>query len=336
MGEYCEYEAITREYLDTDGNRVSVLWLSCSGSRDDLVRKLKYCDQRGAVVPLVVRTASFNDPNTLLSDMEDIIESNREEFCGEVADSISCGGRCVIVLLGKRELGVPQISSPMQLPNWFPLSAGQSMDLCIDDLSWSGRRGIGSAATRIDLIARSLYDLEDQLCKRMSVVYGRAHNAGSAWMAIAHRMGFPNERIATYLESCRTTLNRITVPHAYRPSMKGGVSVVGTIWCIGTRESIPNVARAADALGMAIASEELVIPEYAESLYSVLARPTSPEVDMRKRFLRSIMWTTVAGCQICTSAAHESEYGLYPIEVLRSVSSDIAQTLKSAVDVLEQ
>ena len=79
------------------------------------------CDRKRSsdapVVVAILRDVRFTNPNALLADFVELVEEHRALV--EKRFSAGCD-RCAFVLLSRTELAIPQISSPVVLPEWFP------------------------------------------------------------------------------------------------------------------------------------------------------------------------------------------------------------------------
>jgi len=104
---------------------LSVFWMTLSGNRDEFALELRRVRGEWPLVPWILRTAGlFRDSNSVMNDVISILDEARCEI-GEVADHArQCGG-VDLVVLGRSELRLAVTSSPILLPDWFPLTPGR-------------------------------------------------------------------------------------------------------------------------------------------------------------------------------------------------------------------
>lgn len=91
-------------------------WYQATGSHDDFANKLRAQLSGHPVFVLVVRSNGFTVANSLLNDFVILLQQNRTA-CEEKLQ-VATGGRVDIILIARSELAVPQIASPVQLPEW--------------------------------------------------------------------------------------------------------------------------------------------------------------------------------------------------------------------------
>jgi hypothetical protein len=99
-----------------------------------------------------VRDARFDNANSVLADLVELLERSRDLSVGEVASRIQKKRKCGIVLIARTELTIPQAASPVMLPDWFPIARGTTTSVVIEDLTWTADAFLNGADARIDEI----------------------------------------------------------------------------------------------------------------------------------------------------------------------------------------
>lgn len=116
---------------------LSVFWVTLSTDRDEFADALRQTRGKWPLVPVILRTPGlFRDPNAVMNDVTSIIDEARSEILSMVDCISRCGG-VGLVVLSRRELRLAVTSSPLRLPEWFPVMAGMGVAARIDDLTWS-------------------------------------------------------------------------------------------------------------------------------------------------------------------------------------------------------
>ena len=310
---------------------LNVFWVTVSADRDDLVRKLKKVQNEIPIVPWILRSSGFSDPNSVMNDVIDILNQAREDI--EVITQTATRWNCIaLILLSRRELKLAVASSPILLPDWFPLAPGQTITARIDELTWSVSVPISDKVSGLDDLRRLLYEIDDALIQRLEVSLIVDHkNVQSLWSQICRE---DDGKIVIELHKAKSELHKIQNPTGYRPSTMSP-TVVGRIWYKVNRTTPDQLLKIARSLAQALDLENGT--DYDDvPLISVLNRPSNPIVNSYERWSFGLIMALRGACQLVTAAAHADEYGRYPVYLLRSVSLDFRRFLDTAVAALRR
>ena len=309
---------------------LNVYWLRLSGDRDQFAKELKYIRANVVVVPWILRTPAFNDPNMVMNDVLDILSKAKKDVL-VLAKSNRKVDQINLVVLSRRELRLAVTSSPITLPDWFPIEPSHTVTARIEDLTWNVSVPISDEATSIGDLQRHLYEIDLALVERICFAYKESHNnVQSLWSHL-----YPKDRpnIATELEQFRKNLIKVANPARFRPSRQIPTAV-GCIWETAGRKTPEELGRTANALlrGLHIKRR---IGEYRPPLIAILNRPTNPIRDVYIWWAYCLIVSIRYSCQLVTAAAHSDEYPSFPIVMLRSTSLDVRKFLSSALQTLQ-
>ena len=132
---------------------ISAYWMRIVGDRDAYAASLQRELADHPVLVCVVRDQSFNNPNAVAADVMKIIEAhktNAQAVLLRNSRELHCG----VVLLGRAALTVAQASSPVTVPDWFEVRAGETVNIVIEESpgqsmlrSTARRRRLGRSAS---------------------------------------------------------------------------------------------------------------------------------------------------------------------------------------------
>lgn len=321
---------ITRFHEST--SEISAYWMKVDGHREEYAEQVRKTLSNLPIVVLIVRDASFNNPNSVAADLIGILESNREA-CEAVLFPEPLSLNCGVILLGRTPLSVPQSSSPVRLPNWFPTRAGQVTTLFLEDLTWTADAPLNCPETRITEICEQLYGLEGALVACLAATNGKDRSAGNALMEIIRQDG--DGKYSALLSNFDTYHARIAVASAFRPSLREGQSVIGRLWRIVQGRTPEGLHAPSKALAKAVGLSDDSLPD-ADSFSAVLNRPSTRDGSSAIRFMRNILTTVASACQFVTAASHADQYSRYPVQLLISFSYDLRKSLAAAERLLRE
>ena len=297
---------------------VCVFWVQVLGDRGSYAAEVKALSSN-KVVPLIVRRGAFDDPNSLSEDLVRVISENRESFGSAQAYE----EKYAILLLARNEFGIPQVSSPAVLPEWFPAHGGELVSASIVDLTWIAEAPLNGPNSRIGDLCAGLFRLEESILARIRMVHSRDHNSGNAFFELIKRGD--TERYDQLLDDMSRFRMTVKSPAAFRPSVRQGMSLVGRLWQVSGALPVEQLGRFAKALSRALDLPESLLVK--ESIVSVLYRPSTRDPSFANRFSRNLIGLNQAACQLITAAAHADDYNAYPVALLRSISYDLRSGL---------
>lgn len=307
------------------------------GDRDGFVRSLH---ERAGDYPLravILRTPGFRDPNSVMNDLAEVLEGCKSELLGaDMRGRIGHSGHVDIVLVARRELNLAITSSPVLLPKWFPLRAGEEVTAKIEDLTWTTRVSLSSAETHVGDLRRLLHDLDSALVDRLSDVGGRDTDRRSQ-MAFLDAIKTTSERsLPTHMlwDAARSELQAVRNARDYRPRSIGPTPV-SRLWRATQEESANRLPRLAKDLAKALQVRSEYMGQHDESVVAVLGRPVQPIADPTVRWAFDVIVTVVAASQLSTAAAHADAYARYPARLVGALSRGLRRAIDAFIRVLE-
>lgn len=307
-----------------------VFWVRVSGDRDDFKRELIRRRGQSPVVPWVLRKATLQNPNSVMSDIVEILNDAREEI-EAVRDAAVKTGGADLVLLGRTDLKLADTSSPILLPDWFPVAPGQTPAVLVKDLTWSARVPLSDPTLALDDLRRILHDVDhaltDRLQRSLETDYGCTN---PLWNRIRRN----DEKIGDELQRMKTRLREVSNPAACRPSTAHGKpTLVGLLWAHANGKAPDAVQETAMALADGLRIEDGGVDRDDASLAAVLNRPSSRmsnRMDVRVRWAFCLIVTVRGACQLVTAAAHADEYPRFGAQLLQATSHDLRSFLDDA------
>ena len=303
-----------------------VFWVRVGGDRNTFERDLVQLRAQSPIVPWVLRKQTlFQNPNSVMSDVLEVLNDAREKVQA-VQNAATQAGGVDLVVLGRNDLKLADTSSPILLPDWFPVAPGQTPPVRIEDLTWSARLSLSDPTLALDDLRRILHDLDHALTNRLQVSLKTDHRlTNSLWNRIRR-----DERINDDLPRMKAKLNAISNPTAYRPSVARNPTVVGSLWAHANSKPPDDLQRTAAALADALQIDDADVERHDASLAAVLNRPANP-MDAHVRWAFALIVTLRGACQLVTAAAHADEYPRFRAQLLQSTSHDLRSFLDDAV-----
>jgi hypothetical protein len=319
--------ADVRRRLSTSPSEVNAYWMAVTEGRQDYTDQLRKELANDPVEVVVIRDDRFTNPNAILSDFVDLVEENRNACAQCVRHEDT---RCGFVLISRAELSIPQVSSPIALPEWFPLGGGTTLSMRIEDLTWAAELPLGADEVRLGDLSEMLVDLDRTVLQRLSEV---RHDDPRKANGVLEVLKDKDEAIRDVLGNALDAREQITTPSAFRPSIRGS-SLISRLWRVtqirSAEQLVSPAANLADGLDLPGEMEK----SWHESLAFVLRRPSGGERIPRERFARNLLLTIGATCQLLTAGAHSDDYAHYPIPLLRTMSHDLRRALGDAESVI--
>ena len=218
-------EAI-RESRAQDPRPLSVSWVSIRTDRDDFARELKRLRGNLALVPHVLRTGGFVDPNAVMNDVSAVLEHVKGDVHALTEAARERRG-IDLVVISRKALSLADTSSPIVLPDWFPVEPGQTATVRVDDLTWSAAVVISDEASELDDLRRILCEVDRTLLDRLQESQRLRRPTQSLW----DQMGLESagSAIDEELNRIGSTLKEVRNPTGYRPSTSKNPTVVGRL-----------------------------------------------------------------------------------------------------------
>ena len=317
-----------------DPRPLSVFWVwvgagrdEFAGQRDELARNLQGEGATLAIVPHVLRTVRFVDPNSVMQDVADILRRVRDDIqkLGDVARE---NKGVDLVVVSRTQLRLADTSSPIVLPDWFPVGAEQTATVRIEDLTWTASVALSDQAAGLDDLRRLLHEVDEALLFRLRASRQRDHRKTQSILDLVFAEAVAKGTVDEELARIGATLNEVRNPTSYRPSAAWNPTVVGRLWAQVNRTSPDKLPRTAKALAQALGAGS--VGDHM-SLAAVLQRPSDRIGDASAQWCLALIVTLRIACQLATAAAHADDYPQFPAILLRATSNDLCRFLDNAV-----
>ncbi|MFM0174644.1 hypothetical protein PQR33_35515 [Paraburkholderia sediminicola] len=317
---------------------IEAFWIESTGSRQQQATELQALVEGMPILVTIVARDRFIDPNGIVDDLSLTIQENEAWFTPERRALIIRDQKFSMVLVSKRPLGVPQLSSPVSLPDWFPLWPGRLLTANIKSVFSSITLSLASSDIPEAAINNALFTLEQSLCNRLDTVLRSAPSAADLLMtAVASSASAPGT-IAGLVASSRLGLQSRTGDE-FRP---GGavdscfiVSQLARIW----RDCPPkdrqalatNVAKALGLTGAEAIDVQL-------SLTALLTRGKEKfsAVSAHITFSRNLMVTVSDVVQFVNGIHHADEFPQFPAVLTVTFAKELASLCRNAGRTLSQ
>ena len=326
---------IRRLHTERDDG-IAAYWLEETGSRSELAQGLSKDLSDLAVMPAIVRGGDFDDANGIIDDLARTIESNRKWFTEQMRSAVIRDQKFSLALISKAPLGVPQLSSPVNLPDWFPAWPERLITVKIISIAHSIDLSIASPDVPVALINSALLDLERALCERLGAVRSHDSRKLARLFARAGGSGGPLDP-AVVVSKARAEAGACSADDfrpgggAHSPHM---VSMLFRLWWDCSPGNLHDLAKLlAEALD--IGDDTTLKAQY--SLGSLLTRTTRPppsKTPSGVMFARNALVSLSHAIQFTNAAHHAGDYPNFPAILTIAYARDIARSCKAAADGL--
>jgi hypothetical protein len=312
----------------SDDEPLRIFWIRISdGSRENFSKSVQAETTDDNIICLVLRMSLFLNANSVLSDVNSLIDSHREEFLNVPKSGVP---RLSILILSRDEFRLPQISSPIVLPDWFPILPRREIHCRISDLSQRSESAfLNCPETRTDEICSALFEIESAIVENISIMH--LHNSGqlSPMLAIL----FPNSEEPTVsiqmrLDGFKSHLSQVQDPNTYRPSSQKSKGLMGQLLRAISRSNSSELSKHASTFANALldTGEDVLKP----SIFSLLSRP-SATTPAPTRNWHAIITSIGYSYQLINSSAHAGDYCEYPVNLLYASSLDLRRFLQDSL-----
>lgn len=305
-----------------------VLWIRYSeGSRQKFADELTRSLNGEAIVALILREPLFFSANAILSDLLRLFSENREAL-----DRVKeCeASRLSIVILSKDDFRLPQISSPITLPSWFPVHGGRETFFRISDLGFQAEVALlNCPESRIEQTAELVFDLEEVLVLRSRKL---AESEPDKFKKFATTLHADNALdCASALSGYIKHIEGVQDRRAYRPNAQPSSSLVSRLLRLTLNSTPKQLGEHAKIFSMAMG--ESTDSPLKPPLFAVMLRPAAP-LDTGPANWHAISLGIFQAYQLMNGAAHAGDYATYPVALLYSNSVDLRRFLQDAKSYL--
>ncbi|HBQ3113326.1 hypothetical protein L1C56_25285 [Klebsiella pneumoniae] len=301
--------------------QIRLFWVKIKDQpRNDISRELFELNGDSVILPIVLREPLFISANAILSDFVKLIETNRAEF---ERVKLNPDGKLTIVLLLKDDFKLSQVSSPVNLPKWFPILGGLEIFLKISNLIQTAEVSLlHCPEARIETLAELLYEMESLIVQRLQ--YVSTINPGKVRSLIDILITENAKNANSVISSFEDFLRSITDPKSYRVNSSKKNSLVSLFLNKFIKSSPDQLASFANKVSDILCdeSEQILKP----TLFSIMFRPSN-KVSVLTRNWHAILISCYQIYQLTNAAAHAGEYPTYPVNLIYSNSYDLVRFL---------
>lgn len=327
-----EINRLPREAFDV----LRFFWVQVSaeyrgGDRDVFAEELRVSAGGHPIYPVVLRMEGFTDSNSVMADLDRVLDLARDGLCApKMRKRIEQRGLLDVVLISRRDFGLAVTSSPIVLPEWFPLEPSRETRAAIIDLTWSATVSLSAPEADIAETRRLLLELDRALLTSFTVARREDHNRVNALLDRLKIKSFDD-----FVAKANSVLEAVRNPRDYRPSSINPTPV-GYIWRATAETHADKLVTTAKKLAQALGIEPDRVGHCEEAIITVLSRPSHPIRDVSARWAFDLIISVGAACRLVTAAAHADDYSRYPVWLVGSLSRDLLRALDRIVGVLEQ
>lgn len=301
--------------------QIRLFWVKINNQpRNNISRELIELNGDSVILPIVLREPLFVSANAILSDFVKLIETNRAEF---ERIKLNPDGKLTIVLLLKDDFKLSQVSSPVNLPRWFPILGGLEIFLKISNLIQTAEVSLlHCPEARIETLAELLYEMESLIVQRLR--YISTINQGKARSLIDMLLTDNATNHNSAITSFEDFLRSITDPKSYRVNSSKKNSLVSLLLHKFIKSSPDQLASFAQKISDILCdeSEQVLKP----TLFSIMFRPGN-KVSVIARNWHAMLISCYQVYQLTNASAHAGEYPTYPVNLIYSNSYDLVRFL---------
>lgn len=326
-----------RRFHRQQNEDIEAFWIESTGSRQQLATELQALAEDLPILVTTVVRDRFIDPNGIVDDLSLTILENEAWFTPGRRELVIRGQKFSIVLVSKRPLGVPQISSPVSLPDWFPLWPGRLLTANITSVFSSITISLASKDIPLAAINNALFALEQSLCNRLDAVLRSAPSASEPLMSVVVGTS-TSANLADLIASARQGLQSRTGDE-FRPGGAADsgfiVSQLARIWRDCNPKDRQKLAtHAADALGLSVASAI----DIQFSLTALLTRGKEKLLTVPDHitFSRNLMVTVSDVVQFINGIHHADEFPQFPAVLTITFAKELANSCHKAARTINE
>lgn len=307
---------------------IRVLWLKAEGiSRTQLASDINNYGEH-VILPVILRSALFISSNALMADLAKLISQHEEAFLALKEVQFT---RLTIVIISNDSLSLPQASSPVCLPQWFPILGGREVTVRISDVFDTAElEPLNGESARIEQFAKSLFEIESALVARLEAIAEVDDRAVRSLIDILNK-DEAAASVSTALATYKLHLSEVQVPRAYRPGAKSKKSLLSKLIYQVTKSS-PDTA-AAFSKKMAAALDYPQSIQIKPPLFAVMLRP-SVTLTVAEANCHFGILAFYQAYQLMNAAAHAGEYPSYPASLVLANAKDLARFLSDFFKVI--
>ena len=311
---------------------IRLFWVRhAEGSRDAMAQQLWKWLEREAVVPMVLRTAGFKDANAVLADAMELFEANRHRIEPLAADAPE---RITFLILSKEELRLVNASSPIELPDWFPVRPATETYFSVNDLGQAAEvKPLNFSEARMDHVAELLFALELAICDKLAEICvtdpGRVALCVEALQPNGPKCVDVRETLSLFSDH----LAGAGDPRAYRPNASDKSKFLAArIIKLVLGHPPKQLATTAEELGRNLHGSGST--SLKPTFFAVMWRPAN-KISVAATNWHAIMVAFFQAYQLMNAHAHAGEFPAYAVSLQYANSLNLRQFLRDAKDFVE-
>lgn len=317
---------------------VRVYWVTVTpetkpSGRGEFVAAMKGLTSSEAVWAVALQPKHFTDPDLVTDDLDTMLADIKDDILTfPLKERIERIGSLDVVVVSRSSFKLAMTSSPLQLPDWFPVSPGRVVKVSVTDLTL----GVTVPLSKLDTgeICRLLFDLDQAVSRRIRAGLEKDPQLVNSFLDRLWDADKNAPRYEDRLIAVEDKLKAVKNPRDFRPSTSRNPTFTGQIWRMANAKSADGLVKFAASLSRAAQVESGDLDDFQEALLAVLARPSQGLPDMDARWAFNVIMSVQGACRLVTAAAHADDYGEYPAWLLRSLSLDLRKSLAAAVELL--
>jgi hypothetical protein len=317
---------------------IEAFWIESSTSRQELVSVVGALIEGLPILVATVAKGCFTDPDGVVDDLNVTILENEEWFIPSRRELIVRDEKFSIVLVSKRPLGVPQLSSPVELPDWFPLWPSRLLTTNIKSANASITLSLASQDIPEAAINIAMFELEKALGARLEAVIQVSATAVSQLQAaIANHKDAPSS-VVGLVASSKAAL-QVRTGAEFRPGGSVGsdfiVSQLARLW----RDCPPKDRQSlASFAAMALGLDGTAVIALQFSLMSLLARGRENLSDTPTgiTFCRNLMGVVSDAVQFINARHHADEFPEFPAILTISFVTELAISCRKTAQAITE
>lgn len=311
---------------------IRMLWLRhAEGSRDAIAQQLWSWIGREAIVPMVLRSSGFKNANSVLADAMELFEANRQRIEPLGTESPE---RITFLILSKDDFRLVNASSPIELPDWFPVRPAKSTFFSVNDLGHAAEiEPLNLPDARMENIAELLFELELAICDKLVEVYAldrsRVAACVDALQPSSPKCTDAQETLALFSAHLAGTMD----PRAYRPNASDKSKFLAArILKLVLGHPPKQLANAAEDLSRNLHGSDATVLK--PTFFAVMWRPAN-KMSVEVTNWHAILVAFFQAYQLMNAHAHAGEFPAYPVALQYANSLNLRQFLRDAKEFVK-
>lgn len=281
---------------------------------------------------MILRTGGFKDADAVLADSMELFEVNRARIEPLSADIPE---RMTFLILSKEDFRLVNASSPIVLPDWFPVQPTAETYFSVNDLGQMAEiKPLNYREARMDNIAEMLFELEYAICYKFSEIY--ATDAGRVALCV--------DALQPSGPKCVDAQNTLTLftthlaaaagdPRAYRPNAADRSKFLAArILKLVLGHPPKQLATAAEDLSQNLHGSGATALK--PTFFAVMWRPAN-KMSVEATNWHAILIAFFQAYQLMNAHAHAGEFPAYSIALQYANSLNLRQFLRDAKEFVE-